>query len=1023
MKEKKLYNWNWQHKFAPPFSRAGIFWIAVITTYLLPPTSAQENPTERIRDLNNRVSELYSQGEYKEAITTAKQSLRMTIDSFGADHSYNILPLNNLAVLYMHQGMYDQAEPLYFRALELNEKQLGPDHPNTAQWLNNVGLVYINQGKYQEAESMHARALKIRKDRLGAHHPLTAESLTNLAGSQYEQGKYQNAEPLYLRALEIREQQLGPNHLDTTTSLGNLAQIYKVQGKYEEAEPLYLRALKAREQLLGTDHPETAVLLNGLAGLNREQGKHEEAEALYFRALEIREKKLGWDHPDTAISLANLAGIYESQGKYTEAEPLFLRALEISEKRLGVNHPAIATTLSNLAGLYKEIGNAEESILLYTRALKIAETQLGIDHQRTATVLNNLGALYREIGEYRESEPLLVRALKINEQQLGPHHPDTATSLDQLARLYYAETKIGKATDLVGRSLLVRHLHQTRMLGYFTDRDCLAMQAQMQTSNQVGNSLDGELAATEQIWFKGAVIEGMNQRRIAESALSSTEKGAQLLQERQSLMTVYQKAFLQSGTNNERTKTIESQLTGLEKQIAVALQDKAAISQIGLIDLSSVRKVMSEKEVLVESFRYDHDTDGEPRGKRYSTSLIRTNGKATYIAHGSAKAIEDAIEKYRRAILNKDGSLSVEERQSLLSNAETFLYQEFLSPIEAVLSAGTTVIFSLDAQLHFMPLAMLRDESGIPFGEKYFVRYVTSGRDLVKEVPKRSNGSNKKRAIVLGNPTYRDNAPLMALAEGEQDEAAQALALNLRAGVRNDTVSINLQPLPGTAREAAQLESKLKTKGYLVTSLSAKGASEEAVRQSIEGCDVVHLATHGFFLDEIQIGGDQSWSDGESKIGPVQDPMYRSGLALSGAQSTFNLWKNGEVPPPSKDGILMAVEAALLDLRGTDLVVLSACETGAGEALDGEGVMGLRRALSAAGATNTIMTLWPVDDQATVEVMDAFYEKYLSGIHPAVALAEVQIELYQPFVEKYGEIEAISRLAPFICTSIGKVEK
>ncbi|HRQ90078.1 MAG TPA: CHAT domain-containing protein, partial [Bacteroidia bacterium] len=176
-------------------------------------------------------------------------------------------------------------------------------------------------------------------------------------------------------------------------------------------------------------------------------------------------------------------------------------------------------------------------------------------------------------------------------------------------------------------------------------------------------------------------------------------------------------------------------------------------------------------------------------------------------------------------------------------------------------------------------------------------------------------------------------------------------------------------------------------------------------------------ATHGFFLDELK-----TTAENQDAKGPVQNPMFRSGLALAGAQSTFNLWKGGQIPPPASDGVLLAAELTGINLRGTDLVVLSACETAAGESLDGEGVMGLRRALNAAGATNVVMTLWPVDDAATVEVMEVFYQKYLSGIPAAKALAETQRELLPQWIEQYGEIKALSRLAPFLCTSLGPVE-
>ena len=286
------------------------------------------------------------------------------------------------------------------------------------------------------------------------------------------------------------------------------------------------------------------------------------------------------------------------------------------------------------------------------------------------------------------------------------------------------------------------------------------------------------------------------------------------------------------------------------------------------------------------------------------------------------------------------------------------------------------------------------------------------------------------KAFALGNPAYRDNAPMLALAEAEAaqgDADRNALANNLRSGMGQDSGSIQFRPLPGTAREVDSLSARLKESGYQVATFSSKDATEAAVKNGMAGHDVIHLATHGFFLNELKTTADDNplasfGQDEQRPKGPVQNPMFRSGLALAGAQSTFNLWKSGQIPPPAADGVLLAAELTGIDLRGTDLVVLSACETASGESLDGEGVMGLRRALNAAGATNVVMTLWPVDDVATVEVMEVFYQKYLSGVPAAKAMAETRRELLPQWIAEHGEVKALSRLAPVLCTSLGAVE-
>ncbi len=1035
----------------------------LLSLFLLSPVVSRGDEAEQGR-LLEEVQTFYQQRKYSEGVAAAEKLLELTVQLQGDDHIETAVSGSWLAELYRVQGRYNEAEPFFRRSLEIYEKQMGADHPGTATALSNLAGLYQSQGRHGDAEPLWRRSLQIREKHWGEDHLHTAASLDNLAGLYRTQGRYNEAEPLSRRSLDIYENQLGTEHSSTATALDNLAKLYQDQGRYREAEPLFRSSLAIVERQLGTDHPGTAAVLNNLALLHQNQGRYGEAELLYRRSLDIAERQLGKEHSDTATVLNGLAGLYHSQGRYGDAEPLFRRSLEIREKQLGANHPDTAASLESLALLYHYQGFYGEAELLYRRSLEIYEKELGVDHLDTASPLNYLAELYVRQGRYEEAEPLFRRSLDIAERQLGKEHPDTvyclsclamlyraqgryneaeplfrrsleicakqmgadhpytATALYNLASLYQAQGRYGEAEPLLERGIQSTVAHWRGMLAYFSERECLEFQRSQYPLNPSGNQGSGRLAAEAQLFFKGAVVEAMNARRVAEDQLVQSEKGRELLQQREALRPRYQKAVLELGAANDETKSLQQQLEDLDKQAATLIGDSTTAEALLSVGLEPVRQTLPENARLVETFRYHHRVDPKTWEPRYASTLISPTDDPAFLSHGDAESIEAAIRTYRSLL---DGSRT-DATPEALREAETTLYTRLLAPLEEHLSPGQTVIFSPDAQLHFIPLGLLRDADGKAFAEKYQVRYVSSGRDLVKEVPQRKTTGLK--AFALGNPTYRDNAPLLALAEAEEDANQNALASNLRAGMGQDSGSIQFRPLPGTAREVGSLSTLLQNSGYQVATLSGKEATEAAVKQGMAGHDLIHLATHGFFLNELKTSADDAdalirlGQDDPRPKGPVQNPMFRSGLALAGAQSTFNLWKSGQIPPPASDGVLLAAELTGIDLRGTDLVVLSACETAAGESLDGEGVMGLRRALNAAGATNVVMTLWPVDDAATVEVMEVFYQKYLSGIPAAKAMAETQRELLPQWVEQHGEIKALSRLAPFLCTSLGPVE-
>ena len=231
--------------------------------------------------------------------------------------------------------------------------------------------------------------------------------------------------------------------------------------------------------------------------------------------------------------------------------------------------------------------------------------------------------------------------------------------------------------------------------------------------------------------------------------------------------------------------------------------------------------------------------------------------------------------------------------------------------------------------------------------------------------------------------------------------------------------------MEGTQRESDELIKEFVDWGWTPADFTAKEATKVALLK-IHSPYILHLATHGFFAKEDPAAAktepESSLNDGQSVSTSkfFENPMHRSGLALAGAQTTIEAWKRDEVPPVENDGILTAEDVSTLDLQGTWLVTLSACDTGAGEARAGEGVMGLRRGFIQAGAQNLLMTLWPISDEVTVRIMSDFYQAAHNTGKAPEALAEVQRTWLLKLRTEKGLAQAVNLAGPFIMSSQGR---
>jgi tetratricopeptide (TPR) repeat protein len=960
----------------------------------------------------------YYKGEYSKAEPLYQRALAIQEKSLGPEHPNVADSLNALAVLYRNMGGYAKAEPLYQRALAIQEKSFGPEHPDVASSLNNLAYLYSVLGDYAKSKPLQQRALAIWEKSLGPEHPNVATSLNNLALLYMNLGDYAKAEPLYLRALAIREKSLGPEHPDVAASLNNLALLYSEMGDYAKAEPLHRRALAIKEKSFGPEHPDVAASLNNLAIIYGYMGDYAKAEPLHQRALAIREKSLGPEHPDVATSLYNLALLYGALSDYAKAELFRQRALAIQEKSLGPEHPAVAASLYNLANLYHDRGDYVKAESFYQRALAIDEKALGPEHPSVAGCINMLAVLYRDRGEYAKAETLFRRALAILENAPWLEHY-TEEFLDEMAVLYAAKGDFAQAVTVQSRANSVGERNLTRNLAIGSERQKLTYIALFSKETDFTLSLHSQalphdpqaldLAFTTLLRRKGRGLDVMADTIGALRRRAAPEDQAlfdQLAEARSELaaLTLKELGTGKPETYKARLKSLEDKVEELESALSARSPEFRAQAQP--VTLDAVQSALPAGSALVEFAVYTPQDLRNNKNKlppRYLAYLLAAQGQPKWTDLGKAAPIDRAITSWRKALRDP--------RRTDVKRLARVVNEKVMRPVLGLAQSRSVktrrLLVAPDGLLNLVPFAALVDRQGRYLVERYSISYLTSGRDLRRSPAQRPDN---KDTVIVADPDY-DAAGDVIAARGQDVGFPPALfgawrirlpgvvAKNLddvlpaglpqSAGSNLNLARIHFRPLKGTAGEALALKTILPQ-----ATVFTRGQATEAALKQLHSPGILHVATHGFFLrdQELKLVGARDLilepvQSGEASGQLIENPLLRSGLALAGVNLRLGRVDQGD------DGVLTALEAAGLDLFGTKLVVLSACDTGVGEVKNGEGVFGLRRALSLAGSETQVMSLWPVSDLGARDLMTEYYKALERGEGRGDGLRRVQLEM------------------------------
>ncbi len=823
------------------------------------------------------------------------------------------------------------------------ERRHGPNSVEVASAMYKIAELYWKQSRYAMAEPLYKLGIAIfsSKDRVEQ-----ANGLSYLARLHHRQGRYGLAESLFREAIDIFKVELGVGRRKTITSIQNLGVVLFDKGDFAGAKIQMEQSLELSKSSSMSSVVSMARTLTDLGALNHRLGLGAEAEKRYREAVSILENQAQTMTVDAkkqlAETLTNFSDLYSKRGDHANAESHVRAGLKIRLDLLGGMHPDTATSLYNLAFIYQNRGNIK----------------LAIQHHQ--------------------------EALSIRERVLGPQHPQTAISRVNLAALLLQERKLSSASDLLSRMSQGQSEWLRNELP-LQPRDLRSKLLAQQPSpvnmvftlvNSVPNG--NQLALETRLNRKGLLAEIERLQRKLSASIPATRDLADRI-------AGIDRQLASVGIPLENASTLKQERQRLEAQLYLALGDPR-IETVSTHKVASSLKALAADGLLVEFQKYRPFQEirngrvhwGE---SRYMALLLRPNGAITSLQlPQKASTIDQAI----AATLTETGR---NNRDPAPLWAE--VSKMILAPLQSHLISGQQLFISPDGALHLIPYAALpspRDPQR-SLGEDQRLRVLTSGRDLLRLQEPASPG---RASVVMADPLYGDEARTEQLCS--KPGAGQRDLLHRSGVLEPGTFWCPLEATEQEAREVAQLVDA----GAPIVRERATAAL--ALQQ--KGPRIFHIATHGFYRPEPTPQPASSARVTATGIGASlaaqEDPLLRSALVMAGA--------NRPELNSADDGYLTAAEATGMDLEGTELVTLSACETGLGDVLSGEGVYGLQRALTVAGARSTLLSLWKVPDPPTRDFMATYYGRLRRGEGRAEALLATQAEFRRHKESDYREM-------------------
>lgn len=913
--------------------------------------------------LHNRASLRFSMGDY----AGSEADLKRSVEQAG-----NIKPPDGLPAASIPQMM----------AMAHDRKRLS---------LRGLTNFYLASGDYERATEAFEQAQAIlplwkqqQKDSPTMGYQILAAEVSSFEGTFYRRtGDFAKATEAFLSRVEEID---AAWELVTKTFGG---------GDNEMANSMKMNYLRGR-----------ANVLMELAEVSSLLGKHEEAVGFCKQARE---------------SAADMLPLYEHWAANVQKTVPTMTDEAVAGTMNGVRTNTNYLLFERAAQVFRAAGEEKAALDLVKEGLNRRGEDF--EQQRMLTLEYNvirpeesftlLGDLQAIVGEHDEAAVSYEKALELTASQYPEGHPAALRIMESQALLEAVKGNTEGAVAIAEKVRAGRMQNLENVLAFATESQRLAYRDSIDPwSLYASLELPGPLYETV-IRTKGIVLDSILEDQGLAKNIDDPEVQKQILELQGKRRELMEALLGGASAGGDDSAALRTEVRELEAKISAGNGKVGKAREFLKTGVKDVADAIPQGATLIEFFRYNKYSKPGRSVPVYGAAVLESGGEPKMVKLDLAEKIEAGMELYGKAVR---ADVPDEEMEKFLKN----LYASVWKSIEAVLpQKGGSLILAPDGALNFLSFATLLDDEGKFLAESYALSYVTSGRDFLRgDSPSKNN-----RMAIFANPDFQ--APPEKGAKGQRGAAA---AVSMRGVLGR----IGLSPLPGTKAEEAALRKVIEGDwGWEFSSHVELEATEDIVN-NLKSPGILHLATHGFYLPQTGKSdpltrGQRYWagsrSGGKKSTTPLEDtgdvvldnPMYRSGIALTGAEATLQQWGAGNIPDTSNDGILTAGEMGQLDLENTWLVVLSACETGLGEARSGEGVLGMRRGLIQAGTQNLLLTLWPVADRETVLFMIDFYKQLDEGnVHPAAAAAGVQRAYLKAFREKQGLTAAVKLAGPFI---------
>lgn len=946
------------------------------------------------RELLDNAQKYFEAGKIISALDFAEKARIAGEKEFTKKSKEYSITLTILSIINRKSGNLQNVEKYLLESIEIIEQIEGKNGQQYAPAINQLGLFYAEVEKHQKAISLYENAIKIIENN-PKQQEIYLQFTNNLALSYARLNNYEKAHKILndnITFIEKNKMQKREQGIVTRNIIG---EIYKYEGKYASAElntkiaKLYIEDIyKVYEKGIGSFNFELYVsIITNLAEIQKLMGRFSEAEPLYDKSLDFSGKLYGKQSQMYAGVLTQLASLYMRTQRMEKAAQNYLESLAIVEKIYGKNHVNYALVVNNLAVLYMQNKNYPKAEKLYEETINISKIEKNREYYNS---LNNLANLYMEQKKYEPAKKLLIECEKELKKIVGVLHNSYIRCIKSLGETYFylgdytnakkylmdmSIFKLKEMSDNFGflsESQKLTYLEENRK--YFETFSSFAFSYSYINKNQndkqaVLNTLYSLFTAQKGIVFN-------SNKKIVQEIMSSGN--ADMInkynnwKEQKEQLAHY--SNLTSEELNQKGINIKELRIGTENvEKLINLQSfERKKKEFSFSSIDEITKKLNVDECLIEIIRIKIDT-----AITYGFLLANNQGKLDIELGINGKDLEEKFLKYyKNMIKNK--------------SFDKHSYKNYWSPIEKVLKRNgkfKKIFMAADGVYNEINLSSIKIGETEKFVlDEFNIHLLTNTKEILDLEIKKTNSKKEKKttktARLFGRPTYQMEG------EKHQEHTKQERKTGEEREVTfsENYANVEWNDLPGTETEIKSIEKIMNANNLKVESFYKEKATEEAVKNS-KNPTILHIATHGFFFQD----------EDKTKITNSNETMMRSGIALAGVSNYFR----AKEKPNTDDGILTAYEVSNMDLGKTELVVLSACETGLGDITAGEGVFGLQRALRVAGAKTIITSLWTVNDEVTQMLMTEFYSIWFSGISCRDAFNQAQKKIKEKYPEPY----------------------